>query len=81
MGAGQSGTIGYFRDNVVNLDGKVNIDAIIYRNNMQEYLRRQNIIWYCDWDSKYLGVNPEMNGWFIVEKKGAFTLYHFGKLR
>ena len=38
VAAGQSGTLGYFRDNVLNLDGKVNPEALQYRGRMREYL-------------------------------------------
>jgi hypothetical protein len=76
VSAGQSGTIGYFRDHVVNLDGKVNSEALGYRSNMWEYLERRNIAWYCDWASGWLGPDPAANGWTVVAKRGAFQLYH-----
>lgn len=76
VGAGQSGTIGYFRDKVINLDGKVNASALLYKTNMWKYLEQQNIVWYCDWDSTFLGADPMANGWKTVATKGPFTLYH-----
>jgi hypothetical protein len=75
VSAGQSGTIGYFRDHVVNLDGKVNTEALHYRSNMWEYLERRNIAWYCDWASGSLGPDPAANGWTMVAKRGQFLLY------
>jgi len=76
IGAGQSSTIGYFRAHVVNLDGKVNSEALPYHNNMWEYLERRNITWYCDWASGFLGPNPAANGWKVMAKRGSFVLYH-----
>jgi hypothetical protein len=51
-GALQSGTLGYFRDHIVNLDGKVNRDIVRYPGQpatIPDYLREQGIMWYCDW--------------------------------
>ncbi len=76
VSAGQSGTLGYFRDHVVNLDGKVNVEALHYLNNSLEYLRRRDIHWYCDWESGYLGLHPVENGWTVVATRGRFLLYH-----
>jgi hypothetical protein len=75
VSASQSGTIGYFRDHVVNLDGKVNAQALPYRSHMWEYLERRNIAWYCDWASEFLGPDPAANGWAVIAKRGAFVLY------
>jgi ABC-type sugar transport system permease subunit len=75
VSASQSGTIGYFREQVVNLDGKVNPEALFYRSNMWEYLERRNIAWYCDWASEFLGPDPAANGWTVIAKRGAFVLY------
>jgi hypothetical protein len=79
VGAFQSGTLGYFRDRVVNLDGKVNPEALRYRSNMQDYLDKRNIIWLNDWHI------PEKMGWEnndstagrwkVVDKAGSFILY------
>jgi hypothetical protein len=76
VSAGQSGTIGYFREHVVNLDGKVNPEALHYRHNTWEYLKARNIRWYCDWSSEFLGPDPAANGWVAVGQRGAFLLYH-----
>lgn len=76
VAAGQSGTIGYFREGVTNLDGKVNQSALNYRGRMWEYLDQEKITWYCDWsDSYWLGLNPEANGWQLVARRGNYLLY------
>ncbi len=79
VAAGQTGTIGYFLDNVVNLDGKVNYKALKYRIHMWDYLDKNKIPWFCDWQmgvNNFLGNPPEKRGWIFVEKKGDFLLYH-----
>jgi len=76
VSAGQSGTIGYFRDRVVNLDGKVNAEALRYRGRMWEYLEQRQIAWYCDWATGFLGPSPAANGWSMVARRGDFLLYH-----
>jgi len=88
VAAGQSGTLGYFRDRVVNTDGKVNRDALVYQDRMWEYLRERNIKWFVDWPfyiNKYLGVPldanglpaPEGNGWRRVAERNYFYLYEY----
>jgi hypothetical protein len=79
VGAGQSGTVGFFRDRVVNLDGKVNSEALSHQSDMQPYLAAQGIDWLCDWDSyiiRYLGPDPGRRGWIEVAHDGAFGLWH-----
>lgn len=79
VGAGQSGNLGYFCDNAVNLDGKVNSEALKYQRNMRDYLEKRNIRWFCDWSSyakRYLGETPEAYGWKIHAQQGGFILYH-----
>src|SRR5262249_12045680 len=46
VAAGQSGTLGFFRDHVVNTDGKVNRAALAYQDHMWDYLREQNVRWF-----------------------------------
>ena len=52
LGAGQSGTLGYFRDRVVNLDGKVNrsaLDAIV-TDRLADYVAHEsNVDVFVDW--------------------------------
>ena len=71
VAAGQTGTLGYFRANTVNLDGKVNIEALAYQDHMEDYLRQNNIEWFCDWPNyvqRYLGNDPTQNGWTLVDQ-------------
>jgi hypothetical protein len=88
VAAGQSGTLGFFRDRVVNTDGKVNREALAYQDRMWEYLRQRNIKWFVDWPhyvNKYLGVplGPDekpaetANGWRLVEERNYFYLYEY----
>ncbi|PYT33481.1 MAG: hypothetical protein DMF52_15545 [Acidobacteria bacterium] len=79
VSAGQSGTLGYFRDHVVNLDGKVNAEALRYRGRMLEYLRRHDIRWFCDWNVEFfLGPDPARDGWTRIAGDGLFVLLHRG---
>ena len=71
VAAGQTGTLGYFRANSVNLDGKVNAEALAYQDHMQDYLSQNNIEWFCDWPNyvqRYLGNDPKQNGWVLVDQ-------------
>jgi len=80
VSAGQSGTLGFFRDKVVNLDGKVNAEALSYQNQIWDYLKRLRISWFCDSEiylRKYFGNDPEEKGWTFVAKKGSCVLYHY----
>lgn len=81
VAAGQSGTLGFFRPRVVNLDGKVNRAALPWQGNMRDYLRRERIVWFCDWPDyteRYLGPDPQAAGWRLVATRGDFRLYRFG---
>jgi hypothetical protein len=75
VSAYQSGTLGYFRDHVVNLDGKVNPDALLYRRNIAMYLDQEAVSWYCD---NYPMVCDETRRqqWQVIERWGTFVLYH-----
>ncbi len=88
VAAGQTGTLGYFRDDVVNLDGKVNVEALKYQTHMWDYLREQNIRYFIDWPhyaNKYLGVPigandvpaAEHNGWRRVAERNYFYVYEY----
>ncbi|MGA2298815.1 MAG: hypothetical protein ABSG15_14815 [FCB group bacterium] len=75
---------GYFRDYVINLDGKVNYQVLHYQHNMNFYLEKNNIMWFCDWEefiTKYLGNNPEINGWHKIAIFNKFFLYHRNVLK
>ena len=78
VAAGQTGTLGYFRDHVVNVDGKVNAEALRYQDNMVAYLDREGIRWFCDlpdYTARYLGVHPEEHGWHLAARSELFLLY------
>jgi hypothetical protein len=80
VAAGQSGTLGYFRPSSVNVDGKVNRAAVPYQARMWDYLRENNIIWFCDWPNyveKYLGDDPTRHGWKLVAEKGFWRLWKY----
>jgi hypothetical protein len=50
VGALQTGTLGYFRDRTVNLDGKVNVAALARRADLDAYCREEGIDWLVDVD-------------------------------
>lgn len=78
VAAGQAGTLGYFRKNIVNVDGKVNREVIAYQDRMWEELERRKVRWFCDWPfyvHKYLGENPAEHGWKQVGQKGYWQLW------
>jgi hypothetical protein len=89
VAAGQSGTLGFFRDRVVNVDGKVNRSALAYQAHMWDYLRERGVKWFVDWPhyvNKYLGVPlegedekpvPAANGWRLVAERNYFYLYEY----
>jgi hypothetical protein len=52
VGARQSGTLGYNRGRVVNLDGKVNPIAPRDKISMERYLKANSIDYLCDWPSE-----------------------------
>jgi hypothetical protein len=81
VAAGQTGTLAYFRDRTLNLDGKVNGAALAYQNNMWVYLEERNVRWFCDWPrytTQYLGPDPSAHGWALVASEGDFRLYRRG---
>jgi hypothetical protein len=79
VGAAQSGTLGYFRPRVLNLDGKVNAEALRHRGRMPAYLASRDVHWFCDWRDtvpEYIGDRPEEHGWMLVATRGRSVLYH-----
>ena len=79
VAAGQSGTLSYFRDGVVNLDGKSNIDALSHAGDIPQYLESLGVRWICDepgYLQRYLGTNPAAIGWHLVAVRGDFQLWH-----
>ncbi|MBI3453471.1 MAG: hypothetical protein HY057_11725 [Rhodospirillales bacterium] len=80
VAAGQSGTLGFFRDRVVNVDGKVNPAALAWRGNMTAYLESRGIGWFVDTDwyvALNLGPDPASRGWRPAGENGDFRLYRF----
>lgn len=79
VASGQTGTLGFMRDHVVNIDGKVNHTALLRRNDIPEYLRELNVRWFCDEPeliNKFLGQDWHSRGWRIIGQKGNFVLLH-----
>lgn len=80
VAGGQTGTLGFFRERVVNLDGKVNRDALAYQDHMWDYLKARGVRWFADWPhyyEKYLGDPPERHGWTFVAERNYFYLYRY----
>jgi hypothetical protein len=88
VAAGQSGTLGFFRDRVINTDGKVNRAALVHQDRMWDYLRARGVKWFVDWPhyvNKYLGVPLDANerpvtaanGWRLVAERNYFYLYEY----
>ncbi len=78
VAAGQSGTLGFKRANVVNVDGKVNAEALKWRGRMWDYLDQRGIVWFVDsqwYVTNYLGTDPVAHGWRKVAEDGEFALY------
>lgn len=81
VAAGQSGTLGFWRADVVNLDGKVNPEVLERQDDMPAYLEEQSIRWLCDWPGyveSYLGERPADHGWELVAERGRFECWHRG---
>jgi hypothetical protein len=70
--------LGFRRAYVVNVDGKVNAEALEWRGRIREYLDTRDIGWFADstWYVEInLGLRPEENGWRLVDSEGDFRLY------
>jgi hypothetical protein len=79
VGAGQSGTLGYFRDRVVNLDGKVNPAALAAAESRRlvDYVAKEsNVDVFVDWqfyvDSM---IGPTQVYFHPVESFGQFKVW------
>ena len=74
VAAAQTGTLGFFRPNTVNLDGKVNDQILQYPGSTSEYLAERSIVWFCDWPrmiNDFLQEDAER--WEIVSEEGTFA--------
>jgi hypothetical protein len=80
VAAGQSGTLGFFRPHVLNMDGKVNPEARAVAGHATPYLAGRGIRWFADWEwylHRALGPDPEALGWVKVAERGNFLLYRY----
>lgn len=60
VGAFQSGVVGFYNDNVINLDGKVNVDALaaMRTKRVEEYVDEERIDYVIDWAGVIEGLMP-----------------------
>ena len=60
VGAFQSGVVGFYNENVINLDGKVNVEALaaMRTKQVEEYLDRAKIDYVIDWEGVIDGLMP-----------------------
>ena len=80
IGAFQSGTLGYFCSNVVNLDGKNNPEALraMITGTGLEFIKDQKIDFVVDWPSqiaKYVNFERFCHEFEPVATVGASTIY------
>ncbi len=78
VAAGQSGTLGFKRARVVNVDGKVNAEALRWRGRMWDYLDAKGIEWFVDstwYVELYLGEDPAAHGWAKVAQDDDWVVY------
>jgi hypothetical protein len=78
VAAGQSGTLGFFRPHVLNMDGKVNPEAAAHAGRATGYLKEKGVRWFADWEwyvHRALGPEPEREGWVRVAERRNFILY------
>lgn len=61
VGAFQSGVTGFYSENVINLDGKVNVEALeaMRTKTVEAYLDRARIDYVVDWEGVVLGLTGE----------------------
>lgn len=60
VGAFQSGVVGYYNPNVINLDGKVNVAALaaMRAKRVEDYVDRAGIDYVIDWEGVITGLMP-----------------------
>lgn len=79
VASGQTGTLGFMRDRVLNIDGKVNHEALVRKADIPTYLEQQNVRYFCDEPElveRFLGKNWASQGWRIIGQKGNFVLLY-----
>jgi hypothetical protein len=77
VAAGQVGVLGFFRDRVFNLDGKVNNEANVFRGRVSQLIDHHSINWVCD-SPDYLGplgFSGKPPEWNVVEERNGTVLY------
>ena len=77
VASGQTGTLGFMRDGVLNIDGKVNHEALVRRDDIPAYLQKRRVRYFCDEPElidRFLGKNWSGQGWRIIGQKGNFVL-------
>ncbi|MBS0538678.1 MAG: hypothetical protein JSR47_07975 [Proteobacteria bacterium] len=75
----QAGTLGFHRDRVANLDGRVNFAALQHRDDINRYLREKGIRWIVDrpWMVRFT-LGPDFDKkWKPVAESRGVTLYHY----
>jgi hypothetical protein len=77
IGAFESGTLGYFRDDVVNLDGKVNPDALQAKLDRRspEYVQRAGIDVLFDIEAGIRRADASGRGWTFVVDEGRYEAW------
>jgi hypothetical protein len=77
VGALQTGTIGYFRDNVVNLDGKVNYVALraLSSGTLPQYVATSDIDVVIDWPALCRQIVGETAAFFRSTTMGRFEVW------
>jgi hypothetical protein len=79
VAAFNSGTLGYFWDHTINLDGKVNVDALHARGHRLQYIERLRVRWLCDYQtfpSRLFILPGQSRHWRLVARSGQFILLH-----
>jgi hypothetical protein len=82
VGAVQTGTLGFFHDRTINLDGKVNPDALrvlMKQGHILDYVVESEIDYIADWvgmaDWVHMDMSPEFSRQFeIVVRDEALNL-------
>ena len=89
VGATQTGTLGFFHDRTINLDGKVNPEALAARTlrRVPEYAYEKGVAFIADWagfagwatlpvfaEHFELIVNDPKNNLAVLRRKGVLTL-------
>jgi hypothetical protein len=77
VGAFESGTLGYFRDDVVNLDGKVNPDALRAKldGRSPEYVDRAGVQVLVDINAGIRRADVADRGWRQVTDQGRYEAW------